>query len=136
MLVLFFLGGNSLYDIRKREIPIALVIVFVIASLPLNKWSEQFSWFEVSLGAFVGVVLLFISKFTAESIGYGDGLVVMAMGLYVGIWQNLSVLFWGLFFASIFSIIVVNVKKRSWKSKIPFVPFLLISYVLNLVIGG
>lgn len=136
MLVLFFLGGNGLYDIKKREIPIASVIVFIIASLPLNKWTRQFTWYEVSLGAFVGVVLLVISKFTAESIGYGDGLVVMVMGLYMGIWDSLSILFWGLLFASIFSIILVNVKKRGWKSKIPFVPFLLLSYVVNLAVGG
>jgi len=136
ILVLFFLGGNGLYDIRKREISIASVIVFVIASLPLNKWTGQLSWYEVVLGAFAGVVLLVISKLTAESIGYGDGLVALVMGLYVGIWKSLSVLFCGLLFASIFSIILVNVKKRGWKSKIPFIPFLLISYVVNLAIGG
>lgn len=82
----------------------------------------------------MGVGLLGIAEMTGESLGYGDGLLFLVTGIYLGGWDNCSLLMTSLVLAFVFAIIQILVRKKSAKSEIPFVPFVLSAYVLYL--GG
>ena len=89
---------------------------------------------EICGGMLLGVGLLGIAKMTGESLGYGDGLLFLVTGIYLGGWDNCALLMTSLVLAFVFAIIQILVRKKSAKSEIPFVPFVLSAYVLYL--GG
>lgn len=57
-----------------------------------------------------------------------------ATGIYIGGWDNCSLLMTSLILVFVFAIIQILVRKKSAKSEIPFVPFVLSAYMLYL--GG
>ena len=63
-----------------------------------------------------------------------DGLLFLVTGIYIGGWDNCSLLMTSLILVFVFAIIQILVRKKSAKSEIPFVPFVLSAYMLYL--GG
>ena len=70
-----------------------------------------------------GILLLWLSAATGESIGYGDGMAVCVLGLWIGGGMVLKVLAVSFLLAGIGGIICVFRKKRE---PMPFIPFLLL----------
>ena len=87
-------------------------------------------------GASVGVVLLVIGYLTKEKIGYGDGILFVATGIYLGFWNNLILLWLSTSLAGIYGIILMLLKKKKKDSEIPLVPFVLGVYVVTLIFNG
>ena len=83
----------------------------------------EFSWQELLWNAIPGVMLLLLSIITKENIGYGDGLTVIVLGLWTGIWFTFYVLCAGLMLSGVYAAIYL-VKKKG--ETIPLIPFLLI----------
>jgi Type IV leader peptidase family. len=133
VLVLLLLGITGIWDKREKAIPIWLVMFFISLGIAVNIWSPYFTMGEVLLGGTLGLFLLFISQITSGEIGSGDGYIMMAVGIYLGIWNSLNLLFWGLLFAAIISLCLIKIKKKNWKTTIPFIPFLLCAYVFGLL---
>ena len=77
----------------------------------------------------VGLLLLLISKCTKEAIGYGDSLMILLLGMYLGGMRVLLVLFWASFLAGICSLFLLLGRKRKKKEALPFLPFLAVSYL-------
>lgn len=77
----------------------------------------------------IGILMLLVSLITKGQIGTGDGIIFCITGLGLGFWNNLWLLMLSLFMAGIFSGILWMLKRVGRKSEIPFVPFILISYL-------
>ena len=60
----------------------------------------------------MGVCLLGIAKVTGESLGYGDGLLFLVTGIYIGGWDNCSLLMTSLILVFVFAIIQILVRKK------------------------
>lgn len=129
MLILF-----SIEDIRKRRIDVLPLLVFLVIGILYQAITRSLTIPEICGGAFLGVCLLGIVKVTGESLGYGDGLLFLVTGIYIGGWDNCSLLMTSLILVFVFAIIQILVRKKSAKSEIPFVPFVLSAYMLYL--GG
>ena len=117
MLLLF-----SIEDVRKKRIDILPLLAFSVIGAIYQTVTRALTIPEICGGMLLGVGLLGIAKMTGESLGYGDGLLFLVTGIYLGGWDNCSLLMTSL------------VRKKSAKSEIPFVPFVLSAYVLYL--GG
>ena len=65
----------------------------------------------------MGVGLLGIAKMTGESLGYGDGLLFLVTGIYLGGWDNCSLLMTSLVLAFVFAIIQILVRKKVQNQK-------------------
>ena len=121
----------------KESIIFVMLILFSIEDIRKRLYqaiSRSLTIPEICGGAFLGVCLLGIAKVTGESLGYGDGLLFLVTGIYIGGWDNCSLLMTSLILVFVFAIIQILVRKKSAKSEIPFVPFVLSAYVLYL--GG
>lgn len=129
MLLLF-----SIEDIRKRRIDILPLLAFSVIGAVYQAVTRALTILEICGGMLLGVGLLGIAKMTGESLGYGDGMLFLVTGIYLGGWDNCSLLMTSLVLAFVFAIIQILVRKKSAKSEIPFVPFVLSAYVLYL--GG
>ncbi len=116
-------------DIRKQKIYIGIVMFGAIVGLILLIWQQDRGWQEPLSGVLVGLLLLLTGRCTRQSIGYGDGWLMVMTGIYLGGWQNLELLFWALLLAAVWSVILLVCRKATRKTRLPFVPFLFLSYL-------
>lgn len=80
-------------------------------------------------GAVPGIVLGIISGITREAVGYGDVWIITLLGIYLGIWDTVTLVCIAFFFSSIAAVGCLVWKKFRRDTRIPFVPFLTAAYV-------
>lgn len=124
----------SIEDIKKRRIGMLQLLVFMAVGIIYQFVTGELTLPEIGGGILLGVCLLGIAGITRESLGYGDGMLFIVTGIYIGGWDNCALLMSSLVLASIFAIVQILLRKKSAKEEIPFVPFVLSAYVLYL--GG
>jgi len=144
-----YLGVLSFWDIRFRRIPAASLMAGIAAAAVLqilgnlqllpdkilygsgifccDMWQLSFG------GAAVGLLFLLVSKITKESLGYGDSLLILSMGIYMGLWNLLDLLCIAFFLAAVFAIILLGIKKMRKKSAFAFMPFIEVAYLVVLL---
>ena len=126
----------SVWDIRKREIPLWLIAVGGLLAAGLGFFSEKHSIMLMITGALVGMVFVGISKVTEEAFGYGDSLMIAVAGVYLGFWNVLGLLVWAHVLAALFAGYIL-IRKGIYKgASFPFVPFLLAAYTVIVWQGG
>ena len=74
--------------------------------------------------------MYFLSK---KRVGIADIKVISFLGFYMGYPLIFSLLFASMFLAMIYGIALVVLKKAELKSEIPFLPFLLLGYIINVL---
>ena len=78
----------------------------------------------------VGLMVYLFSVLTKEKIGKGDAFVVMVTGLYLG-FQNTLLLVWlSTILAAVIGSIIIRKNNVNTDFEIPFVPFLLMGYLI------
>lgn len=134
VLVFILLIILTISDIKKREISIAIVSIFSIPAIACIFFDTNKDLLGVIGGVLIGATLLVFSYVSRESIGYGDGLVFIVTGLYLGGNRNLELLLISIFAASIFGLTLFIITKDI-KRSIPFIPFVLFSFVFSKISG-
>lgn len=132
--VLMMLIGLAVLDWRKKEIPVFLLIFMNVIVVIISIFCRTESvWSRVG-GLAIGIVLLIISKCTREAIGYGDSWLILILGIYVGALRMLQILFAASLLSAVCSLFYLW--KRHWKKKetIPFVPFLALAYLGEMIL--
>ena len=84
-------------------------------------------------GMAVGLVLLAVSKLTGGEIGEGDGIAFLITGFTLGFRDNFLLLSEALLLSFVWSLILIIVKKINLKTSLPFVPFVLIAFVIHIL---
>lgn len=130
---MFMLLFCSIQDIKEKSISLWKLKLYGILTLGISIWhlfpihdNISFLAARLVIGLFPGFFLLFLAKATKEAVGYGDGLVLLFIGLSMGFWECLGILLTGLlgvFLAGIFAGIYFRRRKGL---RIPFIPFLFI----------
>ena len=131
-----YLSILAVVDIRQRKLPVWLLLTGIAGAVVY-----QAGWSEVPLilsavGGLAGLVFLVFARITGEAFGYGDGALILALGIYLGFWNLMGVLTIAFILAAGFSMIVLALKKFQRKATFPFVPFMCIGYFLMLGLGG
>lgn len=139
--VFLFLLWNSWNDIRKREIVPWSILLFLVFRLLIfliqipkldgQVWAEVM---EMATGVIPGILVLIIGRVSRGMIGMGDGLVLIVIGAYIGATAVISVMMWSFLGASVWCMVFLCLKRYRLKSRIPFVPFLLMGYGIQLMI--
>lgn len=129
---IIMLAFCSVQDIREKEISLWKLQIygFLILGIFLSRFFIQknslFSLLEKGIfGLIPGLLFLFLAKASKEALGYGDGIILLFIGISIGFWQCLGVLFTallGIFLAAAMILILAGRKKNV---RIPFLPFLL-----------
>lgn len=128
ILLFIFLGICAVYDGLERTIPLSVVWLGIIAALVLHiqGLGGNEIWQSAVLSVIPGVIFWVLSYVTGEKVGYGDGWVLIMIGLYMGLWKCLLILVVGLIFSSMIVLILLMLRKVSREYQLPFVPFLLL----------
>ena len=132
--LLFFLGGAAWIDHRKMELPLIYIAAGFGAGFLLRILTGEALVSKILPGFLPGMLCLFLAKLTKEAIGYGDALMIIAIGAFCRITVLLFLLFCGSLMAGLTTVPLLILKKRNKKEEIPFMPFLLSGYVLTLAV--
>lgn len=109
-------------DIREKKISVDKLLVFALLAVGYRIFMKECCCQEILGAIFPGIMLLLLSRATKESIGYGDGMAVIVLGLWTGGWFAFQVLGIGILLTGIYAVWSLIRKKRG---VIPFIPFLL-----------
>lgn len=128
LLAFMDIHGRKLHlGILLTGIPLAVISRVVLGNIPAAL---------VISGAAAGALFMIISRVTEEAFGYGDSILIMIMGIFLGIWDLLLMLVTAFFLAAVFSTVMLAGRYYTRKSSFPFVPFLTAAYIGGMLIGG
>lgn len=80
-------------------------------------------------GVMVGTVILLFAYFSKEAIGTADGAIILVCGAAFGLLETVTFTFFATLYAGVCSMVLLLTKKAGKKSRIPFLPFLLLGYL-------
>ena len=110
---IIFLAMLSLEDIREKRISVNRVMIGALAAIIYQFMAGQASGIAIIGGLMPGIALLLLSVMTKESIGKGDGIVVMVLGLWIGGWMTFLTVCMAVWAAGISATVCLIRKKRN-----------------------
>lgn len=126
----------SMIDIWIKRVPVCLLAAGGIAAGVFRVYQSDMPLLITAAGAAAGVVFLAVSRVTEEGFGYGDSLLILVLGIYLGFWNLLGVLSGAFLLSALFAVLALSLHKFSRSTGYPFIPFLLISYIVWICAGG
>lgn len=128
-----FLAMNSWLDIRRREISLLLTVVYagcgIIYSILQGRKIQ-----DVLIPAGIGILFLAAGLISRGAIGEGDCWILLALGALLDTETYIRMLCIGFFLAAFWSGILLVIRRKSRKTEIPLVPFLLAGYIGGILI--
>lgn len=128
--LIIILGVICIFDIKRKKIPVYMLIILAAAGIISNFTVGEFDIEKRIIAMLPGMILLIVSMITKQQIGYGDGMIILIMGLYIDIDDILSIVLSSFLLSSIAAIILMTVFKKKKNFEMAFSPFLLIGYGL------
>lgn len=131
-----WLSVGAVFDYIYKNIPkwyayMTLILGTLIGMLYMN----GITWEQI-LGGCMGALFFLLAKITKEQIGYGDAFILTGLGLMIGISEIIWTIMNSFFLLFIVAFILMFMKKANRKTKIAFLPFLLIGYGITILMGG
>lgn len=124
---LLFLGTVSYYDLKTKEIPVELFVIFGILAVGCNAFWAYQSLDSVIAGCMIGLFFVFIGWITEEQIGYGDGIGMIVLGILTGGRELLVIIFIACIFCAVYGLWSLLGLKKPGSDTLPFFPFLFLS---------
>ena len=128
--LIIILGVICVFDIKRKKIPVYMLIILAAAGIISNFTVGEFDIEKRIIAMLPGMILLIVSMITKQQIGYGDGMIILIMGLYIDIDDILSIVLSSFLLSSIAAIILMTIFKKKKNFEMAFSPFLLIGYGL------
>lgn len=132
---LMYISVLAIMDFRYRKLPLKFLLsgLFIAAA----GWScgRDISPGLLAAGGCAGIIFLLISRVSGEAFGYGDSILILITGLFIGFWDLLYLLLGAFSIAAVFSAVMMIRRHFNRKSSFPFVPFLAAAYIGGMFIG-
>jgi len=128
-ILVLFLALNALNDIRSRRIWLRTAWVFGVVGVIYVIYKGEMSLAAATGALLPGAVFLIIGKITNEAVGYGDGIVIIVMGIYLGLWATVSSIMLALLLSALWAIVLTIFCKKKKEDSFAFLPFLLLGYI-------
>ncbi|MCF0129611.1 MAG: prepilin peptidase [Pseudobutyrivibrio sp.] len=133
-LILFLMLVFCSYtDIKGRYVKVLPVAGFGILGLVLGLMTKEISVSSMVAGLLTGAGILIFSILSKDKIGKGDALIIAVMGVYLGVWDTMSVLFVASVLGGIFGMIFIKRNGKDMGYELPFAPFLLFGLTLMIM---
>lgn len=123
-------GLTAFDDIKTKQVRLAEIIGFGALGLLFNAIYQPHSLLSIFGGVMIGCLIYIYSIVSNEKIGKGDGLIVMVAGLYLGFSETVMLLWISSTLAAVVGTIMVKKHGARMDIELPFVPFLLMGYLL------
>lgn len=128
--IIVFLIPCAITDLKSKTIPIWWTVVFGISAMIYQIFWKKQKLETILFSMIIGVTLLVAAKISNQRIGYGDGIIFLILGLWIGFWDGISLLFFSLILSSIISVYLIIVRRKGRDYRIPFIPFVTAAYII------
>lgn len=128
--IVVFLIPCTITDLKSKTIPIWWTVVFGISAMIYQIFWKKQKLEAILFSMIIGVTLLVAAKISNQRIGYGDGIIFLILGLWIGFWDGISLLFFSLILSSIISVYFIIVRRKGRDYRIPFIPFVTAAYII------
>ena len=125
----FLLGIFGYIDWKKREVPVVLLIAVALMGMGFCIL-ERRPIESVIYACVPGILMLIFSKISRESMGYGDGLLLLGMGAFLTYKSVVVISLMALGIGGIIALVLVAMCHKKGNFEIPFIPFLTLSYMI------
>ena len=136
LLFAVYMSILAIMDIKWKKLSLAALMSGFIILTAGFLCGRNIHVMLLAAGAGVGIVFMVVSRVTEEAFGYGDSILILIMGGFLGFWNILFLLVAAFSMAALFSIFMLLRKKFHRKSAFPFVPFLTAAYIGGMIIGA
>ena len=136
LLIILYLSIASFNDIKTYGISPKLCSVFFAAFILLKLITNNNllkTLLDLALGIIPGLATTLLAHLTDENIGYGDGLLIISLGIAMGFKNTFFVCCIAFVLSGMVALILIF-RKKSGKQTLPFIPFIFISYIILLTI--
>ena len=124
---------GSIEDIRKRSLPsIPLILGIIICAFSGFLLSGTDKG-ELIAGGILGGAIMLFSIFSGEKLGKADALVFIALGLSLGIWKTLNLMWLSFLAAGLTGLILIVFLHKPKNSTMPFLPFVAAAYIILII---
>ena len=127
--MMVFLALLAYEDIRTGKLNVIVIAACGASGLILRLLSGA-AVPDIILGTASGILLLILAFASRQAVGYGDGLLFAASGIYLGLIRNIIFLLLTMLLGAVASIILLATGIKKKNESIPFAPFMLAGYVL------
>lgn len=115
-------------DKKEMKIKRKTLVIATMGLLFAGSFGSVELWNRLA-GAAFGVILLLFCFFSQEAMGLADGIIILACGIAFGVQETVTLCFFGALYAGLFSAVLLFSHRVGRKSRIPFLPFLLLGYI-------
>lgn len=127
-----WLTALSVEDVRQKRISlwqIGMGVPLVVWSLAQGVVQEEIAMGQLLLWTLPGVILLVMSL--TKKVGYGDGTVVLLLGLMERDDHFAGLLLCSMVMMSVVSVLLLILRKAGKDTRLPYLPFLLVAWLLG-----
>jgi prepilin signal peptidase PulO-like enzyme (type II secretory pathway) len=135
LLIIIFWYDYKFYEIPFKVVVLGSVSSFILRAMVLKNLTLENLLIEVAswLGIFLFYYLIiWVSK---GGMGGGDLKLSVYLGIFLGFPTSIYGIYYGFVLGGIFALILLILKKKSLKAKIPFGPFLIIGSLISLFLN-
>ncbi|MCL2717868.1 MAG: prepilin peptidase [Lachnospiraceae bacterium] len=133
IIVAVFLALCTYFDIKSKWIPLKLIVLFGLVIIGICFKSGDSANWEILIRIMPGIFLLLIAFVTNQAIGYGDGIVILLIGLATDIHLVITFILIAFLLSAMVSIFILISGKGNRQTRLPFMPFLLIAWCVCLI---
>lgn len=131
-LTAIYLLWGTLQDVRTRTVSVLYLWIGTVlgfASVFFHSKENSLTIADLIFSLVPGMIFLLLGRSTREQVGYGDGWMLLILGMCLGsrIWRLWQL---ALILSAVFTVGMILLKKLQRTSRIPFLPFLWISHLL------
>lgn len=130
-----FLAICSVTDIVSKKIYLNVCTGFMAAGILINLMCGRHDISYFIKAVIPGIIVMIISLATRESVGAGDGLIIITTGVIYGLSNNLNICGMAFFVLLVYCVIMLLAGRMKLSDKIPFSPFLMIGNMVFILYG-
>lgn len=129
-----FLAAATYTDIKERKVYNKLIIAMLIVGVGFTLFSKSISALILALiGAAIGAVVFIAIYFGSKGgIGEGDVKLAICLALFAGLYDFINIMIYALIYTVVVGIGIMLVKRKGFKTRVPFAPYLLAGCITNI----
>lgn len=123
-------------DIRRKHVHVWLLVlggIYVTAVSVYGVWKGQIGGKELFWSLVPGIVLLAVAVLTKKA-GWADGVVLLFLGILTGFRECIFSFILSMLFISMVSLVLLALKKVKKNTKLPYLLFLCVGYLVQTVL--
>lgn len=137
-MIFIYLAVLGVWDYRERKVPLWLLTMGGAAAFGtgIHRYIQgEMQWTELLLGVIPGVFLLLLARFSKKA-GYADGLVLTELGVCLGYREVMLLFGFSLLLLSVCAIVLLLLRKVHRNTKMPYLTFLAVVFLMRQLGGG